>query len=348
MTELPDNLLWTQPAWIEQAHAWIEQALADAGITRSGPIDQFHARIWSTLMRIPTESGLLYFKACEPDTEPRLTVFLRGVQPENLPDLLAVDLERGWMLMRDAGPMLRTYLKQPADLALLEPALVEFANLQIAVSAQPEPLLGMGALDRRLERLPAMFAELLADTPILRIGEADGLTEGQYQQLRETLPRYQEMCRELRSTQVPETLHHDDFHDGNIFVSGGSGVSVEPGGYRFVFSDWGESCLAHPFFSIMQCLRSVGWRAGFPDEATEAPDRMPPELDHLRDVYLQPWQRYEPQERLVEIFNLAWRVGMVSRALSWREFVNTLAEPERKDFTYIVPAWLGEYLLAMG
>jgi hypothetical protein len=90
----------------------------------------------------------------------------------------------------------------------------------------------------------------------------------------------------------------------------------------------------------------VGWRSGFPDEATEAPERMPAALNHLRDVYLRPWQRYESPERLVEIFNLAWRVGMVSRALSWREFARSLEEPRRADFHHFVPAWLGEYLLA--
>ena len=337
----PSNLLWTQPEWINQAHAWIKRSLAASGYTLTGPIEQIHARIWSTVMRVSTDAGILYFKACEPATEPRLTVFLRGIQPENMPDLVAVDLERGWMLMYDAGPMLRAYLKKPADLALIEPALVLFARLQIAVSAQPEQFLAMGALDRRLDRLPGMFADMLSDPESLRLGENDGLTDAQHQQLQATLPRYTEMCQQLQTYQVPQTLHHDDFHDGNIFVSG------EPGHYRFVFSDWGESALAHPFFSIMQCLRSVGSRAGFPDEATEAPERMPPELNRLRDIYLQPWERYESPQTLIDIFNLSWRVGMVSRALTWREFVSSLDRPLRADFTYIVPAWLGEFLLTM-
>ena len=98
---------------------------------------------------------------------------------------------------------------------------------------------------------------------------------------------------------------------------------------------------------MMLCLRSVGWRSGFPDEATEAPDRMPPELIHLRDIYLQPWQRYESPERLIDVFNMAWRVGMVSRAQTWREYVSSLPEEDRTDLTYFVPAWLQEFLLAM-
>lgn len=245
------------------------------------------------------------------------------------------------MLMRDAGPMLRTYLKSPQDLGILEPALIQFADLQIAVSQQPERFFALGAQDRRLESLPELFETMLSEEDILQLGAEDGLTQTQFQQLRATLPRYTEMCQQLRTCSIPQTLFHDDFHDGNIFVSAAAGQ------YRFVFSDWDESCVGHPFFSIMLCLRSVGGRAGYPDEATEAPDRLPPDLNHLRDIYLQPWQRYESPERLIEIFNLAWRVGMVSRALTWREFVFSLDEPARAEFTYIVPAWLQEYLLAM-
>ncbi len=341
MQEIPNNLFWTQPEWIDQAHAWIKRSLAESGCSLTGPIEQIHRRIWSTVMRCSTDSGDIYFKACQPPTEPRLTVFLSGIQPENLPDLLAVDLDQGWMLMRDAGPILRTLLNSPADLVMVEPALVQYAHLQIAVSAQPEQLIRLGALDHRLERLPGLFEHLLTEPAVLRLGEEDGITADQHRQLLATLPRVAEMALRLKSSAVPQTLHHDDFHDGNIFVSG------EPGQYCFVFSDWGESCITHPFSSIMLFLRSVGARAGFLDEATDAPERMPPELNRLRDAYLHPWQAYERSDRLVELFNLAWRVGMVARALTWSEFVAPLGGPARKEFTHIVPAWLKDFLLAM-
>ena len=341
MPQLPDNLLWTQPEWIENAHSWIKQSLNASGYILNGPIDQFHVRIWSTVMRCNTDSGVVYFKACQPPTETHMTVFLRGIQPENLPDLVAVDLDKGWMLMRDAGVMLRTYLRSPANLGLIEPALSLYANLQITVSSHPEQLYQLGALDHRLERLPGMFEKMLSEPAVLRLGEEDGITDEQHRQLLSILPRYREMCQQLQTYPIPQTLHHDDFHDGNIFMSG------EPGRYRFVFSDWEESCVAHPFFSMMLFLRSVSYSAGFPDEAAEAPDRMPPELNHLRDIYLQSWQGFENADRLIGIFNLAWRVGMVSRALTWYEFVFSLDGPARKDFTYIVPAWLQEFLLAM-
>jgi hypothetical protein len=334
-------LFWNHAEWINEAHAWIRQTLDASGYAVTGPIEQFHVRIWSTVMRVPTDCGTFYFKACHAATEPRITAYLGAMFPKNIPALLAVDLERGWMLMRDAGPMLRTYLKSPEDLVMMEPAMALFAHLQIAVAQQPEVFLTMGARDHRLDRLPGLFEMMLADTEILRLRKEDGIHPDQYEALQATLPHYQDMCQRLQTYRVPQTLHHDDFHDGNIFVSG------DAGSYQFVFSDWDESCVTHPFYSMMLCLRSVGGRAGFPDEATEAPELMPKELNHLRDIYLSPWQCFEDHKTLIDIFNLAWRVGMVSRALSWRAFVSSLDKRSQTHFTHIVPAWLQEFLLAM-
>jgi hypothetical protein len=84
-----------------------------------------------------------------------------------------------------------------------------------------------------------------------------------------------------------------------------------------------------------------------PDAATQTPEGLPPALARLRDVYLEPWQRYDSHTGLVETFNLAWRVGMVSRALSWHRSIRTLPEPYRQEYRYTVPAWLSEFLLSV-
>ena len=85
------GLLWNQPDWIAEARDWIEQTLRAAGQPLTGPVDQFHTRIWSTVMRCPTAAGTVYFKACQRLTEPRLTLFLSEVQTENLPRVLAAE-----------------------------------------------------------------------------------------------------------------------------------------------------------------------------------------------------------------------------------------------------------------
>ena len=52
------DLEWAQPGWLLQARAWIEQ---HARIT--GELEQVHLRPWSTVLRVPTADGDLFFKA---------------------------------------------------------------------------------------------------------------------------------------------------------------------------------------------------------------------------------------------------------------------------------------------
>jgi aminoglycoside phosphotransferase (APT) family kinase protein len=178
----------------------------------------------------------------------------------------------------------------------------------------------------RLATLAGQYEQLLADTAALRIGLPDGLTPEEYERLRALTPRFAALCQELSSYHVPETLHHDDFHDANIFVHDGS----------YIFADWGESCAAHPFFTLVVMLRGIAYRRGWADDT--------PALARLRDIYLEPWTRYEPRERLLVASTLAQRVGMVGRALTWHRVVSQLEEPFKSVHAEAVPGWLQEFL----
>lgn len=338
------SLLWTQPDWIAEAQAWIEQAVRAADSRLTGPVEQPHIRPWSTVMRAPTGDGVYFFKAAIPllAGEPALTQALAARSPDVMPEIIAADTERGWMLTRDAGATLRTRLHSPDDLHLFDPILPRLAEVQMEWLDQTEELLALGAFDRRLETLPEQFERLAGDREALLVGQPDGLTEGQYEQLVQARPRYAEFCASLAEYGIPQSIHYDDMHDANIFLR-----EQENGPARITFSDWGESCASHPFCSLLIFLRSMADRMGLPDEAAETPEKLPPMLMRLRDVYLEPWQQYESRANLVEAFNLAWRVGMVGRALTWHSVIQAMDEAFRPQYGYAVPAWLGEFLLTV-
>ena len=54
---------WEDPAWVATAHGWITDRLRERGLTRTGEIEQPHVRDWSTVMRVPTDAGDVWFKA---------------------------------------------------------------------------------------------------------------------------------------------------------------------------------------------------------------------------------------------------------------------------------------------
>ena len=188
--------------------------------------------------------------------------------------------------------------------------------------------LALGALDRRLATLPGQYQQLLADTGALLIDQPEGLTSGEYERLCALAPRFAELCEKLAGYGVPETLHHDDFHDGNILVRDS----------RYTFADWGESCVAHPFCTLVVTLRGIAYRQGWAEGA--------PKLAQLRDSYLARWAGFGSQEKLLAAFALAQRVGRVCRALTWYRVVSHLEEPFKSADADAVPGWLQVFLAA--
>ena len=75
---------WEDPAWRDPAVAWADDRLEVLGRPRTGDIDQFHVRPWSTVIRLPTAEGPAFFKANAPQLRHEATVIAVPVQPEEL------------------------------------------------------------------------------------------------------------------------------------------------------------------------------------------------------------------------------------------------------------------------
>jgi hypothetical protein len=168
------------------------------------------------MLRVPASAGDLYFKATTPVLrhEPALAAW----RPDCMPEVLAADAARNWLLMRNGGMSLCRLVRPDGYLRRGHPLLPFDAGLQTEIAARLPELLALGALDRRLATLPAQYEQLLPDTHALRIGPPDGLSREAFQRLRELAPRFTARCERLAAHRLPETLQHDDFHDGNIFV----------------------------------------------------------------------------------------------------------------------------------
>jgi hypothetical protein len=210
-------------------------------------------------------------------------------------EVLVAD-EQGRMLMRDGGVQLSGLLEQRRDLGYWEGALPLYAELQIDVAADAAELLDAGAFDRRSAVLPVVYGELLGDGALLRVGRPDGVTAEEYQHLCELPPEVTAACEWLAAARVPESIQNDDFTHGSIFVSDGS----------FRFLDWGDACVSHPFFTLTVTLRVIELVHELPPGS--------PELERVRDAYLEPFTRFEPRQTLVPMAATARRFGQICRA----------------------------------
>jgi hypothetical protein len=287
------ELPWTSPDWLAEASSWIR-----ARVDVTGKIEQPHVRWWSTVLRVPTADGALFFKAVAPvhRFEAALTAKLAEWQPQRVTEVVAVDVDRGWLLMRDAGTRLRELVETARDLHHWERLLPEYAQLQIEVAPHAPELLALDVPDERLGVLPDLLRELLA-------GEPHGLTDNERRRAVAAVGRFEEMCLALEDDGLPETIQHDDLHDGQAFVRNG----------RYLVFDWGDSCVSHPFHSLTVTLRAIAWKLDLPPGGAE--------LRRLRDAYLEPFDRGP------EIADLAYRTGTVARAIAWQRMVSA-REPE--------------------
>jgi hypothetical protein len=279
---------WEDPAWIATAHGWIADRLAELGLTRTGEIEQPHVRDWATAMRVPTDAGDVWFKANTEALafEAGLVSLLAERRPDVVPPLLAADPASGWMLMSDAGPTLRTVEPEEAWLDVWRDVLPRYAELQVALTEDVETLLALGVPDLRLATLPERYERLVDQV-------------GAERRFLDALPLVVDLRDRLAAYGIGETVQHDDLHDGQIFV--------RDGGFRVL--DWGDACVAHPFFTLSVSLEGIlQW--GLHD-VEGAVDVAP-----YRDGYLAPFAAAYPGVDVVEAVEPALRLGWVCRAVN--------------------------------
>lgn len=324
-------LPWHDPAWMKQAHEWILAETRRQSIQVTGDIEQPHLYPWSTVLHVPTNEGKLFFKATAPETmfEVPLTHRLAEWFPDRMPELAAVDLERGWMLMRDGGGQLRQSIRPAQDIAPWRPVIHLFSELQAGAAKHLDELLAIGVPDYRLPILPDLYRQLLADEKSLLIDQEKGLTTRDLQTLRGMAARFEQICAELVAYGIPESINHGDFHDGNVLVRE----------RRIAIIDWADACLSHPFMSLRTLFVSIEIALKL-DEYV-----FTPEMAALLDHYLEAWHDYGSIEHLRSAYQVSKPVASIVKAANWHLTISNIQdEALRAEYAWIVPELFREFL----
>src|SRR5262249_46375323 len=186
------------------------------------------------------------------------------------------------------------------------------ARMQLETTSRQDELLALGALDRRSEWLAAEIGALL------RPSEAPGLSDDGRGRLSALEPRLVETCEALPSRAGPHALVHGDLHLSNI--------AGDRNGY--VFFDWTDACLAHPFLDLLIVLHE--------DDA---------ELGRsLRDAYLGVWAEVAPEDELLELWALAEPLASLNQVISYRSIAMHVEREAAPDFASMIPYWLRKAL----
>lgn len=274
---------WFVPGWADGVDAWVEDRLAATRRARGGPRELVRAWGLSALVRYPLEGGGdVWLKAtCRHfAAEPVLTAAVAGiaatVAPGLLPDVVAVDADRAWMLLEafpesDDDPT-------PAQVAAVAAA---HARLQVAALDELDRLVAAGLPERGRDVTVAGLHEVVANG----VERADR-TPAQQAAATAALPRLVAQVDALHDTGLPLTLVHGDLHLGNLTWRDG----------RPLVFDWTDACLAHPFLDGQHLAHSARHHLGA--EAADA----------VRSAYLGVWRAACPDADL----DAAWAASEVA------------------------------------
>ncbi len=319
--------LWTSEPFLTDVTAWVGEQAAAAGLHLDGSREQPHARPWSSAVVFGTDHGRIWFKVNGPGTrfETSLVGLVSHVVPDLVPEVVAVDPERCWTLLRDAGPTMRS-VAPPDELWDRWCALLpRYAESQLRLADHRSELVEAGVGDLGPQTLPdrlrALVDELRALPP-----ERGGLTTDEAEDLRRLFPEYDAWCAELAASGVPVTLNHDDLHSNNVCVG--------PAGAKVI--DWGDACVSHPFGTMLATLNSIAFHAEV--------ERDDPRVERVRDAYLEPFGAYGSRADLQHWVSLARRTGCVTRALSYRNALEGEDESAFAELEWPVRGWLLEVL----
>jgi hypothetical protein len=310
MVQFVDAATWTSDEWLGQAQAWLDEKLAAAGIRRTGEVTQPRVRAWGTVLRADTGAGPVWLKAPGPETafEVPLYRLLATTVPRFVLDPIAVDVERGWVLLPDGGPTLREQLGEEDLSEVMTRVLPQYAELQLALMPHAEDLLATGVTDMRPAVMPQRFDEALEATARYVAAAGDAEARERHAWVAGQRKEFVARCADLPDR---ASLDHNDLHSSNILG--------RPGGPAR-FYDWGDSVLAHSFSTMLIPLLGLTklLEVGPDDDRVRRP----------RDAYLEVFG--DPADLLAELDLACW-IGKVARALVWERSLHGDLDSEYAD-----------------
>jgi hypothetical protein len=305
---------WEQPGWIATISAWIERVFSERGYHHSEHIEVVKHWEFACVLRV----GSFYCKACLPLSGPPdffapealLMEVLSEQYPSMLPRVVAINHEQGWIVMHDGGEC----LEQQSEQDRWEQVLQTWSHFQQGTYQKVDELLLRGFPDRRVERLPQHLEWLLHNREAMAC-----FTPSEVKQIEKSVPRLQRLCHQLATYHIPATLTHGDLHPKNVACAAD----------RFVFFDWSDGCISHPFFDAIRFCTSTILR------------RQPLLCAVLQAGYLACWHRYEPMERLQEAMTLAAILSRLHLAIGFQQSMQLVwAQAFQDSLTFEIRSFL--------
>jgi hypothetical protein len=308
----PGQAPWFVRGWFAEAERWLRAAAQDAGYEPTGPVEQFRTWSISSVLRVPTTRGMVYFKASADMplfvNEALVTCALSSLFPEFVPAPVAIDASRDWLALPDFG--MEVGPDAPLDVKI--DIIRRFAKLQVASAQHADRLLQAGCVDRRLDWLAREQKPWFTGPLARRL-----LSATEFSQLQSCSAWLPALCADLASFGIPDALVHGDIHLGNV-------ARNERG---YIFFDWTDAAVSHPFLDMIEIVLE--------DDASVA--------QAVRAAYLAEWAAACGPESVESAWDLAVILMAANHAISYLSLSSNIDIPGH-DMSDVGVRWLRRLL----
>ncbi|WP_076538590.1 phosphotransferase family protein [Shewanella sp. UCD-KL21] len=294
---------WQLPDWPKSANAWVKSVLLANNIEPIGELVEVKCWALGQVLKHATTEGDVYFKATAHlplfSNESQVAQRLSQLFPQHSATVITIDADKQWLLASDFGAA----LEETVPLSVWADAFNAFAKLQIASSQQLDALSASGCLTRDISQLPQQLSTIFNDSSIMsRLPES---ITAQPQHCHSALIALQQAISALQQYHLPNTLVHSDLHIENVAQVNG----------EYVFFDWSDACISHPFIDGTYLFR------------------MPPSADKQQviEAYLAQWRQFQPLPKLKQAWSMAEVVCYAHQAVSYAQMINRLPQQHIKD-----------------
>ena len=297
---------WASEGFRRDVDAWVRGALAGTGREVRGPLRTHRLRFWSAVLTVETDAGPVWVKAANPGQafEAGLLAALARLVPDDVVAPLAVDAERGWLLLPDGGATLRERGATPDD---WERLVVQAAHVQRAL-VPAEPDLTAAGLPRLLPQDGAGYVrDLVGTLAALPADDPQHVDATTARTLLGGLPDLAADLDALAATGVPATFQPNDVSTGNAFAP--------RDGRQARLFDVGDAFWSHPFAVLHVPLRMATGAWPHPPAPGD------PLAGRLRDAYLDVWSTGLSDADAARALDAADRLAALHRCESWRRLL---------------------------
>lgn len=290
----PENRFsWERCEWYKNAAEWMTEVLeSQCGASLTEAIIYEHSSSLGAILQANTTQGKFFLRchATLMDDASR-TKYLAQAVPDFVPPPVAVDVPRRMMITRDYGEALAP-LCLPTKAK--ERVTGSYVHLQRKLSTKCDELVAAGFPDFRVSVLQNELDHVLTNAAFLKCEQIHASTRAaeQFRYFRANVNLYKEALRKLEELPIPSTVTHNNLGFSNVYEAKESG--------SYIFVDWADGFVSHPFISNVFGL----------DE----------------DQLLREWRRYATSKELLELlrvgqkfFSLVRFLLRLREAAAWEE-----------------------------